>query len=221
MNPLVGIIDSGLSDDILPYVKASRCFTEEAYGGEARTDQIAHGSTLARLVLEQCPSTRLLIAQIFSATRQANVMRVVEAMDWLVECGAQVINMSFGLSSPSPALLEACKRATDKGVILVASAPARGAAVYPASLPNCISVSGDARCAINQHSWFCSAQINFGANPLVVPGEPHRGGGASFACARFAGKIARYVGTGFNTPKSVETVLRLGASYLGREQRLA
>ncbi|MCY1278799.1 type VII secretion-associated serine protease mycosin [compost metagenome] len=221
MNPLVGIIDSGLSDDILPCVKASRCFTEEAYGGEAQIDRIAHGSTLAKLVLEQCADTRLLIAQIFSETRQAPVMRVVEAMDWLVESGAQIINMSFGLSSPSPALLEACKRATEKGVILVASAPARGGAVYPASLPNCISVSGDARCAIDQHSWLCSAQIDFGANPLVVPGEPDRGGGSSFACARFAGKIARYMGTGFNTPQSVEMVLRLGASYLGRERRLA
>lgn len=220
MIPLVGIIDSGLSDDMLSSVKASRCFIGKGEGDAAQEDRIAHGSTLAKLILEQCPQASLLIAQVFEKERQTPVRCVVEAIEWLVECGAHVINMSFGLRAQSPALVSVCERASAKGVVLVASSPARGAVVYPASLPYCIAVSGDARCTANQHSWFCTIQSDFGAHPFAIPGTPVSGGGSSFACARIAGKSANYISDGFSSPARIRAALRSSATYLGPERRL-
>lgn len=220
MRPCIGIIDSGITQALQHRVLDARFFGPETQGTAPAEDQLVHGSVLAQLMLELCPQAELLVAQIFRDSRQASVGHVVEAIDWLVDSGAQMINMSFGLQQASQALQQVCQRARQAGVLLLASAPARGQPTYPAAFAECLAVSGDARCAVDEISWLNLAHVDVGGNPLIRPGAPEHGGGSSFACARVAGLAAALLAEG-HPAVSITELLRQRARYFGPERRLA
>jgi hypothetical protein len=221
MSIRIGIIDSGVSEELFPHVAASRRFDSLSDTPSALPDSVGHGDRLARLILQSCPEADLLIAQVFHDQGRSPVSRIAAALDWLVEEGAQVINMSFGLAGSSVTLHEACRRAVARGALLIASAPAMGGTVFPAALPECLAVTGDARCAVDEIAWLGQVHADLGACPMLVPGQPEYGGGASFACARVSGMVARIISRE-NIPSSqVMEYLRQGAHYLGAEVRRA
>lgn len=220
MRPRIGIVDSGISQALQHRVLDARFFGPEAQELEPGEDQLVHGSVLARLILEQCPQADLLVAQIFRHQRKATVGHVVDAIDWLVAGGAQLINMSFGLQQAPQALQQACQRARQAGVLLLASAPARGQPTYPAAFAECLAVSGDARCAVDEISWLNLAHVDFGGNPMIQPGAPEQGGGSSFACARVAGLAAAMLAEG-HPAETIFGMLLQRARHVGPERRLA
>jgi len=220
MHPRIGIVDSGISQALQCRVLDAQYFGLETLGAEPADDQLAHGSVLAQLIMEQCPQAELLVAQIFRDSRQAAVRYAVEAIDWLVDSGAQLINMSFGLQLASPALQQACQRARQAGVLLLASAPARGQPTYPAAFAECLAVSGDARCTVDEISWLNLPHVDVGGNPLIRPGAPEQGGGSSFVCARIAGMAAALLAEGYPAD-AIAGQLRQRARYIGPERRLA
>ena len=66
---------------------------------------------------------------------------IIEGLSYATANGARVINMSLGLSEPSPALADAVARADAQGVLIVAAAGNDGGAVlYPAAYPTVLSV---------------------------------------------------------------------------------
>ncbi len=207
---------SGLS---IGKVAGARCFLSSRPTDDWPSDALGHGDHIATLVTEANPLSQLLIARIFDGQRNAPVERVVAGLDWLVVSGAQVINMSFGMRTPSLQLIEACERASAAGVILVASAPARGSPVFPAQLSCCLSVSGDARCTESQWSWLGLLRADFGANPLLSNSLGAPLGGSSFACARLSGIVARIMAQGQIEVREVVNELRTAANYIGPEQR--
>ncbi|WXL26744.1 S8/S53 family peptidase [Ectopseudomonas mendocina] len=217
MRPRVGIIDSGVSESLFSYVVQSRRFSELPGDDPAQPDSIGHGDQLARLILQQCPEAELLVAQVFHGDNRSPVSRIAAALEWLVAQGAQIINMSFGLSSPSEQLAEACKHAASRGVLLVASSPSCGGAVYPAALPECLAVTGDARCAPNELAWLGLAHAELGACPMIQLGQPEHGGGSSFACARVTGMAARIMAHEGYLPSHLCEPLRCSARYIGAE----
>lgn len=221
MSPRIGIIDSGVSQAFLSHVALSRCFDGREGLAPAHVDQLGHGDQVARLIVSQCADARLLVAQVFTSTLHAPVTRIAEAIYWLVASGAQLINMSFGLPGVSSHLADACRYAVDRGVVLFASAPSCGGnVVYPAALTECISVTGDPRCAEDEFAWLGLERATFGACSLLVPGSPGQGGGASFACARFTGIAGRLMGCHEGVQGRLST-LRARAVYVGPEERRA
>ncbi|WP_017939069.1 subtilisin-like serine protease QhpE [Zestomonas thermotolerans] len=217
MRPRVGIIDSGVSESLYSYVLESRRFSELPGDDPAQPDSLGHGDRLARLILAHCPEAELLIAQVFHGDNRAPVARIAAALDWLVARGAQIVNLSFGLARPSQRLTEACQRAARRGVLLVASAPACGGPVYPAALPECLAVTGDARCAAGELAWLGQPHAELGACPMIAPGRPEQGGGSSFACARVSGMAARLLAREGRLPVQLPEALRHSAQYLGPE----
>jgi len=195
----VGIIDSGLAADEPGRLRvvAARRFVEGGDGSietaPVEGDAIGHGSEIARILLEDNPGVDLLIAQVFAAQRKCSTAQVAAALDWLIGCGAAVVNLSFGIRQPDAQLRLACERASAAGALLVAATPARGAPTFPAAYPFCIAVSGDARCSAAQISWLGSAAVDFGAYPLALTGNPQNGG-ASYAAARIAARTACLLG---------------------------
>jgi hypothetical protein len=118
-------------------------------------------------------------------------------------------------------LSEACQRAARRGVLLLASAQSCGGAVYPAALPECLAVTGDARCAADELAWLGLAHAELGACPMIRPGQAEHGGGSSFACARVSGMAARLMAQAGHTPAQLLAALRQSARYLGPEERRA
>lgn len=214
---LVGVVDSGVAAGF-PGLVAARRF-DAGGGAQAVDDRIGHGTAVAGLLREHGDAPRLLVAQVFAQAQRCSATQVAAALEWLSDSGAAVVNLSVGLREASARLRCACERAEAAGVILVASAPARGAPVYPAAYAQCIAVSGDARCADEEISWLGSANADFGAHPFLVPGD-RQSGGASYAAARVSGRIARLLAAG--TPaKAIAAALHTQCRYHGPERRRA
>jgi hypothetical protein len=222
MKPVrVALLDSGVTADLEARVLVSRAFLQQSADGITGTaaveDQLGHGSELAGLILSEAPTAMLLPAQLFSEKLVCTPLQVASALDWAVLEGAQVVNMSFGLRQDRPVLREACARALAAGVILVAAAPARGAAVYPAAYEGVVRASGDARCEPGEISFLDSPQADFGA---CVHSSTPAVAGASVGCAYLSGKIAHCLGsTTASNRDEVRQWLVQQACYRGRERR--
>jgi len=192
----IGVIDSGLRAGAgITAADARRFFlTEDGISsGPAGDDALGHGTEVSRLILEGAPEAAFLHAQVFDASFRTAPVLVAAGLDWLVEAGARIVNMSFGLSADRPVLREACARALDDGAVLVAAAPAQGAACYPAAYDGVIAVTGDARCGKGEVSDLTGVQADFG----TWCASPERGGGpmagASAAAASFTGLAASFL----------------------------
>ena len=222
---LVGIVDSGFDPLVQPALRiaAARRFMRDVNGAiqsaPVAGDAIGHGTGIAQIILEANPGIDLLVAQVFAETRECSVAQVAAALDWLISMDAAVVNLSFGIAKPDATLRLACERAGAAGAILVCSAPARGAPVFPAAYPFCIAVSGDARCAKDQISWLGSEAVDFGAHPFAMAGNP-QSGGASFAAARITARVARLLNGGI-AASEIRTSLRAQSSYHGPELKHA
>lgn len=215
--PRVGIADSGVAPDRVS-VDLGRDFTGRP-GDPSVVDELGHGTPLAELVVAGCQQAILVVARIFGRRRAAAVGQVVTALDWLVEQHVQIINLSFGIPEANPELAAACQRAAAAGVVLVASAPARGRPTFPAAYPCCLSVSGDARCRPGEISWLGTTQAEFGAHPLLNDDGPPVGG-ASYATARVSGMVAALLAKGCPAA-SIRDALKAQACHLGPERRQA
>lgn len=219
----IGIVDSGCRVDQAPMVLASAGFTlseGRLQRVDALVDRLGHGSGIVDIITWVAPEARFLAAQVFRERLAASAGQVAMAIDWLVAQGAQVINLSLGLRQDRDVLALACERALRSGVILCASAPARGPAVYPAAYPGVFRMTGDARCDRGQISYLESAHADFGAHvrPLGTSGA---GSGASAGCAHLTGEVARYLGSGGRPVLSqVRRFLIERACYRGPERRV-
>lgn len=183
----------------------------------AEPDVSGHGSALAQLILAGPAPVALLNAQVFSTTGMTSPVVIAAGLEWLLEHGARLINLSFGLHQDRPVLARACRRALDCGVVLIAASPARGAPVYPSAYPGVLRITGDARCTPDELSHLASIQADFGACPQ---GTTPAAGGASLATARVTARVAEYLANG-GERDGVFDHLRDLARYHGPERRQA
>jgi subtilisin family serine protease len=224
---LVGLLDSGASGAVLAAVDAGRAFHRDA-SGEIRSlpagdDQLGHGTALARIILRGAPQARLVVAQVFGASRATSPAIVAAGLSWLVDQGVRVVNMSLGLHADRAVLRTACAAALAARVILIAAAPARGPQAFPGAYAGVIRVSGDARCGPDDVSDLWGRQADFGACPRGpdAPGTGTTGGGASFATAHASAIVANYLAA---TPEADAAMamahLRRMARYHGPEHHV-
>lgn len=223
MNVAVGILDSGITGEQAGCVIASRCFISNRLEAAGLPPPLPHGAEVARIVAALAPEARLLDARIFGDRLTTDARTAVAGLLWLVEAGARVITLSFGLREDRPALAAACREAIAANIILVAASPARGPAVFPAAYPGIIRVCGDARCGSDSISVLGGEPADFGACPRPwngVPGSPI--GGASFAAAYAAGLAAAFLAETPNAGRvDVIEHLEHRAAFHGRERRHA
>ncbi len=220
----IGLIDSGISPHQQYRLAAARAFPlpEAAVNDiDDWRDRLGHGSALAQILIDQLPEARLWVAKVFDHRLTTGAAQVAEAVDWLVDSGVRLINLSLGLRSDRVVLAKACQRAREAGVVLVAASPAMGGAVYPASYPGVLRVTGDARCQPDEHSWCPSGQADFGAcvrtgrSPVV---------GASVATARISARVGRYLCetvSDLSDPDRLRNWLREQARYQGPQRPFA
>src|SRR3984893_5439320 len=95
-----------------------------------------HGTMTSGLVHLAAPSAKILPLKAFTANGTGYLSNIIAALYYAVQHKANVVNMSFDLSSPSPALSQAASYANKANVILVAAAgnESTSARVYPAAL---------------------------------------------------------------------------------------
>lgn len=214
----VGIIDSGVRN--IGTADSRRFVLDEngeVMAASPQTDQLGHGTAMAKVILQQAPGAALYSAQVFSDRLSCSARQVAKALDWLVSREVRLVNMSFGLREDRAVLREACRRAAQAGVILVASSPARGDAVWPAAYEWVISATGDARCGRGEISALGTGQVEFAGH---VRCTDERIAGASVGCAHISGFSARCLRENPGvTANQLRQWLDDQASYRGPERR--
>ncbi len=218
----IGVVDSGFSP--AQSVKDSAAFVladNQLWLAEAEPDQLGHGSRIIDIIQHLAPEAEVLSAQVFHDRFTTTAAQVAAAIDWLVEQGAQVINLSLGLRQDRDSLREACQRALKQGVILCAASPARGEPVYPSGYPGVFRMTGDARCERDQISYLETEFADFGACVRPLDDSPGQSG-ASLGCAHLSGHLARYLQQAHQPGLSDARQWLIAASrYQGPERRSA
>ncbi len=189
----IGVVDSGCSPEQQPVESAAFVLDEgQLWLAEAAPDQLGHGTRTIEVIKALVPEAEVVSAQVFQSRLTTSAVQVAAAIDWLVEQGVQVINLSLGLRQDRPALREACEQALKAGVLICASSPARGEPVYPAHYPGVFRMTGDARCSREELSYLETEFADFGA--CVLPLDNSRGhSGASLGCAHLSAHLLRYL----------------------------
>ena len=151
-----------------------------------------HGTMTTGLVHLVAPSAKILPLKAFSADGTGYLSNIVAALYYAVQHNANVVNMSFDVSTPSASLSQAISYANQSGVVLVAAAgnESTSAPVYPAALNS--SVMGIA----STTNWDARSSFsNYGNTDvwIAAPGE--------YVISTFpGGSYAAASGTSFSSP---------------------
>jgi thermitase len=157
-----------------------------------------HGTMTTGLVHLVAPKAHILPLKAFSSNGTGYLSNIVAALYYAVQHHANVVNMSFDLTSSSPALTQAAAYANKAGVVLVAAAgnESTSAPVYPAALNN--YVAGIA----STTDWDSRSSFsNYGSTDvwIAAPGE-------NIISTFPGGTYASSSGTSFSSPITAGTV---------------
>ena len=221
----VAIIDSGIDTDHVEFYTSSGASVISNLSYNASEDKVVseagleviedtqgHGTAVAGVIASQinlkgvvgiAPDVELLVIKCNVDDKGVFVSSadIVYAIDYAVENGADVINMSFGSPSKNTAQVKALQKAVENNIIPVAATgnDAVRNATYPACLDSTIGVG-----ALTQDSWEIADYSNYGLinTDVVAPGTTLTAylddqiaytGGTSFASPIVAGACALYI----------------------------
>ncbi len=217
----VAILDTGISPNsaisaaILPghnFVDSTEDTSDIGPGVDSNFNGVidemnGHGTFIAGLVSLAAPHCNLLPVKVLDSDGQGSVYTVTAGIYYAVDHGAQVINLSLSLPTPSALVAEAIQHARASGVVVVASVGNDGSSlpVYPAAEPGVIAVA--ATTLADDKAWFS----DYGHHvSICAPGDgvvstlPNDmfgvGSGASFATAWVSGAAAVLKSSPFPDP---------------------
>jgi subtilisin family serine protease len=129
-----------------------------------------HGTMTCGLVHLVAPRAKILPLKAFTSSGTGYLSNIIAALYYAVNHNAKIVNMSFDVSTPSPALSQAVANANQKGLVLVAAAGNENtsAAVYPAAL------SGKVAGIASTSDWDTRSSFsNYGSTDvwIAAPGE--------------------------------------------------
>ena len=144
----VGIIDGGISDNFLQRHKNQITYKSFIQGTPPQT-AIAHGDAIASILIDpnRLNQGHYYIASVVSqdenGVQYSGIFPMLKALNWMVENEVKVVNVS--LAGPkNKTLQKAIKRASDKGLIVVAAVGNNGknaSPQYPAAFENVIAAT--------------------------------------------------------------------------------
>ncbi|WP_239153784.1 S8 family serine peptidase [Virgisporangium aliadipatigenens] len=156
---IVAVLDSGVDathPDLIGQVLPGIDLVKE--GGDARTDPVGHGTTVAALIAGErddagvvgiAPDAKILPVRVLDEqNRYEDAAVVAHGLRWAVDHGASVVNLSLGGLAESEVLANAVAYAASRDVIVVACtgnvAQTNGPPQvwYPARQPGVLAVTG-------------------------------------------------------------------------------
>jgi subtilisin family serine protease len=89
------------------------------------------------------PQINLYAVKVLNRAGSGYISDIIEGLDWAMQKGAQVVNMSLGTSSDVQSMHDALIRLNQVGIVIVAAAGnnSGGAVDYPGAYPEVIAVS--------------------------------------------------------------------------------
>lgn len=134
-----------------------------------------HGTHVAGIAAQIAPGSQILPVRVLDSDGRGDAFILAYAIEWAVEQGADVINMSLGTADYSHVLHDTILAAVEEGVVFVAAAgnSADSAVNYPASFSEVIAVTavdedGVKASFANFGSWIDLAAPGVGIRSSVV-----------------------------------------------------
>ncbi|GFJ91308.1 hypothetical protein Prum_049500 [Phytohabitans rumicis] len=205
---VVAVIDTGvdphpdLKDNLLPGTDAV------SGSGDGRLDMDSHGTGMAGLIaahgsgpeagaLGIAPEAKILPVRNQGSSGQDNSDTLAAGIEWAVNHGATIINVSSG-GSPSPRLRSAVAAAVAADVVIVAAAgnrPTDLVVTFPAALDGTLAVGATDGNGNHADVSVTSRQIAISAPGVDIystsyKGQYSKGTGTSNATAIVAGAVA-------------------------------
>jgi subtilisin len=233
----VGIVDTGIDpshEDLEANIVGGYATDEAACGDceEPWGDDQGHGTHVSGTVgavdndtgvVGVAPDVDLLGVKVLGGDGSGSFAGVAEGINWAVDNGADVLNMSLGGDSQTDVVKDALQYAQDNGVVPVAAAgnsgPCSDCVGYPGAEPEAIAVS-----STNQNddlSFFSSTgpEVDIAAPGSGVnsstPGDSYgQKSGTSMACPHVAGAAASVLSAGTD-PEFVRLALKSNAVDIG------
>ncbi len=152
----IAIVDSGIDQNHsdLGKIAGQYDFVEN---DSVADDDYGHGTHVAGIASSvtgngkggagMSPYSRLLIAKILDSSGDGTISDVIKGIEWAVDNGAKVINLSLGHQGESTSERDAVNYAWSRGVVVVGAAGNNGGNVklYPGAYKNAISVAATTR----------------------------------------------------------------------------
>jgi hypothetical protein len=161
-------------------------------------DVLGHGTAVTAAIQEKAPQAEYYILKLFGNTLRTTGSRLRRAIDWTIEHGMDVVNLSLGSTNwdHRPAMEALVARANAAGVLLVAARCSGNMPVLPGMLDGVIGVDVDwnlprDRYRISEEN---GAVVLYASGfPRPLPGVPVACNlsGISFAVANVTGFVAR------------------------------
>ena len=165
--------------------------------GDYHTDCAGHGTACAGIIRRKAPEADLYSVCIFDESLQADSRLLIAAIEWALDQGMDLINLSLGTTEVTyrDALERICRQAADQGILLVAAEHEEGRESYPAHLPQVIGVGSGKVRGLYQYHYCQGAAIE-----CIARGDSQRlcwleppdimTAGTSFAAPHITGLVA-------------------------------
>jgi len=189
------------------------------------TSRSAHGSAVAEILTRIAPEVELYSADVLDGSGQGDADAVLAGMEWALDRGCRVINMSLGLT---PADLpraerrwrfaEAVERAYFSGAVIVAAAHnlhEQGIDALPASFASVVGVDKRLLGSADRFDYAPRRRVEFAAHGKSGRAEYRFTSATSFAAPHVSGFVALLLESCPDLrPFEVKTILyRVGESW--------
>lgn len=227
----VGIIDSGLENDhpalrgrVVENVAVAMTDDGPTVERDAPMDLFGHGTACGAIIVSLAPEVELVSIRVLGADLRGKGTAFVAGLEWAVEQGLQVCNLSLSSKSETlyPIFHDLVDRAYFRSMALVSAANNVPAASYPSLFSSVFSVAAHGEPDPERLYYNPSPPVEFGAWGVNVPIAWKDGGstvatGNSFAAPHIAGLLARIVSKHpGSTPFELKAILASVADNPGR-----
>ncbi len=164
--------------------------------GTDYVDQSGHGTACTGIIHQIAPDAEIHIVRIFEQSLVADGRLLIEALQWAIGHGIDVVNLSLGTTDRQyfEPIQKLCQQAARENIILVAAAHNRGIESYPAILPDVIGVQGRPMPTLNDFCFRANKNIEcvaHGGDQILCWRKSSKviAAGSSFAASRISGII--------------------------------
>jgi subtilisin family serine protease len=197
----IAVIDSGVhaAHPHVNGVAGGIAITAEGQQNGEFLDRLGHGTAVTAVIREKAPNAAIFAVKIFHDSLTTRIQPLVSAIDWSVDNGMHLINLSLGTRNlEHESILRATlERVRAKGILLVAAFEDAGVRWLPGALPSAVPVTLDWNCSRDEYrtSSLPDGRTLYHASgfPRPLPNVPADRNlkGISFAVANVTGLLAR------------------------------
>lgn len=206
----VAVVDSGINCGRLKDYRGIDLTSSES----GLSDNIGHGTACVHIVADKAPLSEIVLVKVFDRALECQPETLCRALEWALDNQVDIVNISMGTTDPrSESLLgNACRRATNLGLMIVAAADNFGRPSYPAVVPQVLGVSASS--ARGRFDYFYESQheiqcLAFGGRQRLQWGDKGKfQGGTSFATAHLTGILACLFSHAKESEESLWTLLQ-------------